>query len=120
MILTGSKQWELIGVTSFSKVNRTSQSGSGYILIAPFVQFIRTHIHKSPIVSTIGNCSCQCPGGFDLGYANGTINSLDECLVSCMETFSNSCIDSTTYACFGTNCTYSKLYNFPGQSSLGM
>jgi hypothetical protein len=111
MVLKASKQWELIGLASFSRYSRILQFGSGYTLVAPFVQFVQTHIHKPSIHPTILNCSCQCPRGFDSGYAHSTINSLDGCVNACMAVSSNSCSTSNTYACLGTDCTYSKSYN---------
>lgn len=119
MILRDSKQWELIGLASFTKLNANSQSGSGYTLIAPFIEFIQTHINKTSIHPTKVNCSCQCPHGFDSGYADSIIDSLDGCIVACIAMTSNPCADFNTYACLGTNCTYSKLYNVSEQLSLG-
>jgi hypothetical protein len=111
MVLKVSKRWELIGLASFTKLNANPQSSSGYTLIAPSVRFIQTHIHKPSIYPTILNCSCQCPRGFDSGYAFSTINSLDGCVNACMAVSSNSCSSSNTYACLGADCTYSNSYN---------
>jgi hypothetical protein len=119
MVLTASKQWELIGLVSYAKSNPDPQSGDAYTLIAPFLQFIQTNIRKPSIHPTKLNCSCQCPRGFDSGYADNIINSLDACLFACIAMPSNPCTDSNTYACLGTNCTYSNFYNASEQTPLG-
>lgn len=111
MILKDSKQWELVGLASFTKRGATSQSGSGYTLIAPLLQFIQNHINEAYIHPTILNCSCQCPRGVDSGYALSRVNSLDGCLDACMSESANPCTNSNTYTCLETSCTYSSSYN---------
>ncbi|CAF0892955.1 unnamed protein product [Adineta steineri] len=56
------------------------------------------------------NCSCQCPRGSSSGYAYSTVNSVEGCVDACKAVSSNPCLSSNTYACLGTNCTYSDLY----------
>jgi len=109
MTLKASKQWELTGLASFIHSNATPQSGNGFTLIAPFIQFIQTHIYKSLTDPNMINCSCQCPRGSDSGYAYSTVNSLDGCVDACMAVLSNPCTSSNTYACLGENCTYSTM-----------
>lgn len=127
MLLKNSKEWELVGIASFKKGNSTSQSGGGYTLIAPSLEFIQTHIQNESIYPTMPICSCQCPHGFNSGYAFSAIHTVDRCVDACMAVISNPCIDSNTYACLGPNCTHSDLYNasiIPStedhQPSLGM
>jgi hypothetical protein len=92
MILRASKYWELIGLASFGKRHATGRAGSGYTLIAPFVQFIQNITNKSAIHPSTMKCSCECPRGTDSGYVYSTGNSLDGCL--------------------GTHCVYSESYTF--------
>src|ERR1700722_16276602 len=111
MILKASKLWELIGLASFVRRDANPQTGSGYTLIAPFVQFIQTNIHRAPMPPATTKCSCQCPRGSDSGYAYTTDNSLDGCVAACKAVSSNPCTSSNTFVCLGTSCAYSDFYN---------
>jgi len=110
MILRASKYWELIGIASFVKLHATARAGSGYTLIAPFLQFIQNVTHTPSIHPSTMKCLCECPRGTDSGYVYSIGNSLDGCVAACKDEPSNPCNDSNTYACLGTDCAYSESY----------
>ena len=111
MILRSSRQWELIGVASIMQRNASNLSGSGYTLVAPYVQFIQSYLNSSTVPLTTIKCSCQCPQGFNLGNAYTHTHSLTACVDACKLVHSYRCTKSNTYACFGSKCVYSDYYD---------
>ena len=111
MVLSDSKHWQLIGLSSFGDGCANPNYGSGYTLIAPFVQFIQTHIDRTTTHSIATKCICQCPRRTDSGYAYTTANSLHGCVKACQAVSLNSCNSSNTFVCLGTSCAYTSMYN---------
>ncbi|CAF1130561.1 unnamed protein product [Adineta ricciae] len=64
-------------------------------------------------VTSLFRCSCQCPYGSIQTSVYTSNNSPEACVRACIASPFNPCISSNTYACLGTNCMYSSLYDSP-------
>ena len=70
-----------------------------------------SYVHLTTTISARYRCSCQCPYGYDEGFAYATENSLEGCVSACKAVETNPCTDRNTYACLGADCIYSSIYD---------
>jgi len=77
-----------------------------FIVLAIVLGLVVQHVS-----TTNYTCFCECPAGSNEGIAYPTEESAEACVQACQAVPSNPCDDTNTYACLGTNCTYSDSYN---------
>jgi hypothetical protein len=106
MVFTKSKQWELIGITSYGIGCATGKPGV-YTRITAFLTWIQQFINNTSSKPSIHMCSCECPRGSHWTTVYTTIASAFACVDACKTVLTNPCNSSNTYACLGTNCAYS-------------
>ncbi len=106
MFFTDSKQWELVGITSYGKGCATKHPGV-YTRITAFLTWIEQIVNSTSSLSSSHRCSCQCPRGYNPSTAYPTVYTAFACVDACKAVLTNPCNSSNTYACLGTNCAYS-------------
>ena len=117
MIFTESKQWELIGITSYGKGCAGTYPGV-YTRMTAFLTWIQQFVNKTSPQPSTHRCSCECPRGSNPSTAYTTVYTAFACVDACRAVLTNPCDSSNTYACLGTNCAYSTStgYSLTGNS----
>jgi secreted trypsin-like serine protease len=117
MVFTDSKQWELIGITSYGKGCAEKHPGV-YTRITAFITWIQQYLNSTLLEPSSHACSCECPRGSHPSTAYTTISSAFACVDACKAVLTNPCESSNTYACLGTSCAYSTStgYSLTGNS----
>ena len=110
MAITPSKQWELVGIVSYGRGCGNHEYSGGYTRVAAYEEFIQSVMNGTYIKPISRQCTCQCPHGDNQGVAYTSETSSEGCVSPCIASSASRCTRYNTYACLGTNCTYSSAY----------
>ena len=110
MAITPLKQWELVGIVSYGRGCGNHEYSGGYTRVAAYEEFIQSVMNGTYIKPISRQCTCQCPHGDNQGVAYTSETSSEGCVSPCIASSASRCTRYNTYACLGTNCTYSSAY----------
>ncbi len=119
MLFADSKQWELVGITSYGKGYDCATEHPGvYTRITAFLTWIQQIVNSTSPQPSSHRCSCECPRGSNPSTAYTSVYTVFACVDACKAVLTNPCDSSNTYACLETNCAYSTSteYSLTGNS----
>ena len=93
-------------------------SSNTYACLEDRCSYSSSYDNSSTTVSSRHRCICHCPYDSYQGVALSKLNSTEACVDACIASPRNLCRNDNTYACLGSSCAYSNLYQYSSTTVL--